>query len=59
MTLSPMEPNVSNNFGIGAQRYTGLQDCPGSAQAQHGGTPFQLQFERMGEVLLTAAEIHL
>jgi hypothetical protein len=33
---------VSNNFGIRARRYTGLQDCPGSAQAQHGGTPFQL-----------------
>jgi hypothetical protein len=50
---------VSNNFGIGARRYTGLQDCPRSAQAQHRGAPFQLQFGRMGEVLLTAAEIHL
>jgi hypothetical protein len=30
-----MEPNVSNNCGIGSQRYTGPLDCAISAQAQH------------------------
>jgi hypothetical protein len=27
--------DVSNNCGIGEQRYAGLQDCAISAQAQH------------------------
>jgi hypothetical protein len=35
MTLSPMDPNVNNNCGIGSQRYTGLLDCVISAQVQH------------------------
>jgi hypothetical protein len=36
MTLSPMEPNVSNNCGIGEQRSAGLHDkCPSAAHRRN------------------------
>jgi len=35
-TLSPMEPNVSNNCGIGEQRSAGLRDkCPSAAHRRN------------------------